>query len=173
MSRGYEADLKVCEAATPGPWLIMQGDEETPDRVISPDYSEFDEVAQELLRADSEFIAMAREALPWYVERCKELEKFRESVQKRFAFLADNSAVSDEMLDIKTLNKLVADLQSENQRLREALEIAKSYMPWEGGHPCMGSCTSCGKTTVSTGKGFCTECASEFMADVLKGEGMG
>lgn len=88
MARDYQKDLEVCEKATPGPW------EWTEDRywcgysgivgkdnaeVLYPSHSNdgddgaawFDDLPSE---TDCEFMVMSREALPYYIKKCMELE---------------------------------------------------------------------------------------------------
>lgn len=66
LMRDYEADLAVCQEATPGPWV----DNDEGDVFDAGGY-----LIAEIYNCDDDaFIALAREALPWYINRVKELE---------------------------------------------------------------------------------------------------
>jgi len=92
MSRDYEADLKVCEAATPGPWehdtsgvfCMAYGAEGGPVLDMhdpkTPPVGGIGSVGDPYPRGDNhpsenmKFIAMSREALPWYITQLRALE---------------------------------------------------------------------------------------------------
>jgi hypothetical protein len=71
--RDWQADWEMCEKASPGPWEVLK-DAGKVDR-ISWEIEILTDGKKELeTRQDMEFCAMAREALPYWLQRCKELE---------------------------------------------------------------------------------------------------
>ncbi|NOU54939.1 hypothetical protein HN020_09275 [Brevibacillus borstelensis] len=76
MERDAEKDLQMCEAATPGPWKTSQHDQYSLDIVSAPEQEvicwtdSFGQGAR-----DGYFIAEAREALPYWIDRAVSLEK--------------------------------------------------------------------------------------------------
>lgn len=109
-SRDAEADLAVCDAASPGPWALWDGcswrrfgSVHTQRLVIEPIvYSQRDRHPDLLVsKEDAAFVTMAREALPFWIHEASRLKL-------------------------------------ENQRLREVLEnLASSH---EGYHLGFGQC---------------------------------
>ena len=85
--RNAEDDLKICNAATPGPWEYdgMHSEILTPGRddywlIISqcrsaPDQEYPTDQFGHKYDANFAFIALAREALPYWIKRAQELEK--------------------------------------------------------------------------------------------------
>lgn len=74
--RDAEKDLAMCEVATPGPWTVGFGSEDYPDQVISikePGW-DYEVIADEVLRRDATFIAEARGALPYWIQRAQVAE---------------------------------------------------------------------------------------------------
>ena len=70
-ARDLEADLAICEAATPGPWLI----DEANKGVMSIGDQEGFEITTDILRdEDAVFIAEAREGWPYAIRRALEAE---------------------------------------------------------------------------------------------------
>lgn len=81
LERDYQKDLEICKKATPGPWESLHGGEDLPDKIITPCTGEWsEEIAVELLRVNAEFITMSREALPYYITKCQQLEKLAEEL---------------------------------------------------------------------------------------------
>jgi hypothetical protein len=81
--RNAKEDLRICNAATPGPWMVKKYYHEEPGfeqyiksvAVVNKDYTITRNNWSNPSRADLDFIAMAREALPYWIKRAQELEK--------------------------------------------------------------------------------------------------
>ena len=80
--RNAEDDLKACNAATPGPWQVEKYYHEEPYEQYIKSAAIVDEDStitrndwSNPLEADLDFIALAREALPYWIKRAQELEK--------------------------------------------------------------------------------------------------
>ena len=80
--RNADHDLKICNAATPGPWQVEKYYHEEPYEqyiksaaVVNKDYTITRNNWSNPLEADLDFIALAREALPYWIKRAQELEK--------------------------------------------------------------------------------------------------
>lgn len=78
--RNHEKDLEICNKATPAPWEAMSLGVELNypnhiSQIIDLDIGVRDVPDAEVFLANAKFIATAREALPWYIDRCMELEK--------------------------------------------------------------------------------------------------
>lgn len=77
MSRDLDADQKLCDETTEGPWVAEYSGEQGNCVIPHDAQSTREAVAVTRLyhqHADAEFIAMAREALPWYIAHVRELE---------------------------------------------------------------------------------------------------
>lgn len=78
MSRDYEKDLDICENATPGPWEVMATTADFTKEGLVCEHLEITLDTYEMcipeLRANVDFIVLSREALPYYIRRCMELE---------------------------------------------------------------------------------------------------
>lgn len=149
MTRNAEQDLRVCEAATRGPWefrFFIDGKACYIQR--KTDGSINLHIADTSLEKDALFIITAREALPYWIDRAQELEKERDQVASRNADLAVSLTYSNRRMDrlisiVENLDKKllitrggydlalkerdaareeVVRLEAENRRLREALE---------------------------------------------------
>lgn len=88
MVRNAKDDLALCDKATPGPWeydgmhneiqtprgetywLIVSECRSAPDQGYPDDYSDVPQYD-----ANFDFIAMAREALPYWIKRAEKMEK--------------------------------------------------------------------------------------------------
>jgi hypothetical protein len=88
MTRDYQKDLEICEKATPGKWEVRTVYHE------DSEYSKFIK-SQEIVsmkddgnvyvlarinwsnpvEANAQLMAISREALPYYIKRCMELEE--------------------------------------------------------------------------------------------------
>jgi hypothetical protein len=98
MERDVEKDLELCENATPGPWVpsvygsqVLTGDSwNTVCGVLgthncSPEPAEWEDGrTAKTIEANAQFIAESREALPYYIKRCQELEEIIEDVIELF-----------------------------------------------------------------------------------------
>ena len=97
MKRDAEKDLAVCNAATPGPWttrtedigsdipfdvtLWVDGPDEQQICTTDPDiYCNYG-IDYNQAKNDAEFIATAREALPWWIKGALKLEKALRAVE--------------------------------------------------------------------------------------------
>lgn len=75
VTRDLEADLAICEAATPGPWVVALKD------CVVRDYWEVDGSRQVVLsaandiEADAHFAAEARQGWPYAIQRAQEAEQ--------------------------------------------------------------------------------------------------
>jgi hypothetical protein len=70
--RNWQKDWELCEKATPGPWDTHDGD------IFDDGLRVFEEsdggtVASQLYEEDAQFIAEAREALPYWLTKYREL----------------------------------------------------------------------------------------------------
>lgn len=72
MKRDYQADLEACEKATKGPWTAH---EYAHRWYIYNKNIGGKEVADDIDEQDAQFIALSREAIPYYIKRCIDLEK--------------------------------------------------------------------------------------------------
>ena len=123
MMRDAKKDLEACERATPGPW-------ETTGRHLEYIRNKNDfNVCMTRRSHDAEFIALAREALPYWINRAQELEarlaKTERLLEEAGNFLDKFDWVSG--IAIKRLIKLF---------LKEKLEPEKAEENWdeEGQH---------------------------------------
>lgn len=81
MKRDLEADLKLCEAATKGPWELTPLNSEGPFavRMPYPKGGTFYGIRQIGFEADGRFTVAAREGWPWTIA---ELKRLRERVNE-------------------------------------------------------------------------------------------
>lgn len=90
--RDAEKDLKMCEAATPGPWKTSQHDQYSLDIVSVPEQEvicwtdSFGQGAR-----DGYFIAEAREALPYWIKRAVAAEEREKKLVAALQLIAKES----------------------------------------------------------------------------------
>jgi hypothetical protein len=91
MERDINKDKQICKAANPGPWKVQTGEYDGEDWLIADlgegevgdSYQQIfittDQVHTSEMNGDAstdaEFIVTAREALPYYIDRCDKAEK--------------------------------------------------------------------------------------------------
>lgn len=91
MSRDWQKDFELCEKATPGPWRACGARDGcglvwcVPGDVVvattnTDDEDEGFSSTKESKVIDADFIAEAREALPYWLKRVRELEKIIEEL---------------------------------------------------------------------------------------------
>jgi hypothetical protein len=80
MKRDLKADLKLCNKATPGRWVICDWDTDVCGGIIAPDIQEVVIEAEDwdmpvkVKREDAEFMCQAREGWPHAIERAIKAE---------------------------------------------------------------------------------------------------
>jgi len=84
--RNWQKDWELCEKATPGPWDTHDGD------IFDDGLRVFEEsdggtVASQLYEEDAQFIAEAREALPYWLTKYRELEKESAAIREAVKYL--------------------------------------------------------------------------------------
>lgn len=74
--RSWLNDWEICQKATPGKWEVVAANSEGPYliRMPFPKGGTWYGIRQIAWKKDAEFIAMAREALPYWLKRVEELE---------------------------------------------------------------------------------------------------
>lgn len=94
--RNPEKDLEICEKATSGPWAIKGITGDTSTWTLMGNDASF--AGLKLIKMtvdDVVFIASAREALPYYIKRCMELEEqikdFKMVLSKAMVYAYKNS----------------------------------------------------------------------------------
>lgn len=111
--RDWTTDYLLCQRATPGPWYAKNYS----GVVVGPTC----EVRYVLPNPDAEFIAAAREAFPYWLQRVQELEK-RMQILEAIAQEADLICSIFEIHDypeietvpvIKRINKLLSKLKED------------------------------------------------------------
>jgi len=105
--RDAEADLKICEAATPGPW---QTDDEIFEDLEgnccwgvvtsggAPVTSSCEKIATVEPTPDMAFVAMSREALPWWIARAGELQMQADALRSEIESLRAQQARQEQDL---------------------------------------------------------------------------
>lgn len=140
--RNLHADLALCEAATPGPWL-MYGGKFGETNVYYPPYDNHDEVVSDIdadRRYDAKFIAESRQGWPESIRRAIAAEA---EVERLTAFIESES-------------ECAVDLVAENERLRESERWLKALV----------SALDDGRiaqTRLSSGTDFVIHCAREHI----------
>lgn len=142
--RDWQADWELCEKATPGPWIWEDWEEDNgPNRYTltappetRPDYPGLFPWLRNYLIADEEhgiseadrkFIAEAREALPYWLARVRELEEDVIELE------ADVGSV---LVRLEEAEERIRQLEAENARLKAVAEAAREYLriahEWQG-----------------------------------------
>ena len=119
--RDAKEDLKLCEKATLGPWKDNYNDGDWGACVESLEEGSIVATTEQRklgaqFRFDAEFIASAREALPYWIERAEQAEA--ENTQLRAAF--EMAETAHEV----TIDELMGVVE-ENKRLRAAVEVTE------------------------------------------------
>lgn len=109
MKRDAKKDLEMCKRATPGPWhydgmhneiqtprgetywLIVSECRSAPDQGYPDDYSDVPQYD-----ANFDFIAMAREALPYWIKRAIRMELALEQACKQLEAVANQTPMSSD-----------------------------------------------------------------------------
>jgi len=118
-TRDLEADLAICEAATPGPWIIESSN------VICRGYTLMI-VAYAGSQNDISFVAEAREGWPYAIRRVMELEKELERVRNERDFWERNEYTLG--LKVEQLEKELEQREAEIDRLRNELNILQEQL---------------------------------------------
>jgi len=139
-ARDAEADLRVCEAASQGPWHVdfhswdiyreLPGDEDTGRRILIVEGTHDAAYAEDqtwVKKDDADFCALAREALPAYIRRAvaAEAENLRlrsmlERWQREFAALREF---------MHTSHHAVPDFVSSAQRIADDAKALLAQPP--------------------------------------------
>jgi len=130
--RSWDADWALCQAATPGPWEY----DGMHNEIVSPRGNKYWLIVSECRSAPDQeyvedgfghhydanfaFIAEARSALPYWLERVKELEE-----TLRVAYEALTNGMADVPADKR--HPLCAELRAEaKRRIREVLGLGEA-----------------------------------------------
>jgi hypothetical protein len=128
--RDFEADRKICEAASAGPWVWVPGKREYRDNGSIQSESEGDVcdfgnytqyypiAGNEPYETDITFITEARTGWPAALDRIAELEAENERLQTRVQKLSGYNEFN---------TQYITDLSAENERYRQALESIAEY----------------------------------------------
>lgn len=134
--RNWEKDWEICKKATPGPWYAIPHPEykNASWRVdTSPDvpWASFGQLAY-MSEEDARFVAEAREALPYYLQRVQELEAqcaiMRKHVKEAIDFLNyGDLAIAKECLNDALSDNVGRTLQEKIEKLEAVVEAVKSF----------------------------------------------
>lgn len=144
MKRNYRTDLEVCEKATPGEWKEKCFDSCWYVYRASGEGTVVD-IFDGTKKEDAEFIAISREALPYYIKRCMDLEaqvaQMMEALEDVDDSLENEGVWNDEVFvswevknAIKQARKMALPVRWE--AIQKVVEAAKEYMEahkaWHG-----------------------------------------
>lgn len=111
MRRNAEEDLKVCNNATPGPWKGLRSAYEDCLLVQTTEGEYL------ISKEDQVYIALAREALPYWIRRSQELEKVLQDYEQwEFDLIMDDQAWRYEELPCFTQKLYYKWLELQKQR---------------------------------------------------------
>lgn len=164
--RDWQKDWEICQQASPEPWeaceaedgcgLVWSGDFPVATTNTDNEVEGIKSSKERKLR-DAEFIAAAREALPYWLERVKELEEMLQGclLAANYALQRTDSAreewqimhwkspipykieeLSDAVTLLERLASRVRILEEENRRLKTMAEAARSYLKNCVGNEC-------------------------------------
>lgn len=123
MERDKQADLAICEKASQGPWTVEKGEDREGTEFCHIDgWQDNGKDWMNLCHEDAEFIAMAREALPYYIRRCMELVEQYEGCKQTAQWHIDGQKQRAEAAEAE-----VQRLTSELEKMYEYLE-PRSYI---------------------------------------------
>lgn len=123
--RDWQADWERCERATPDKWEVVVANNEGPYliRMPYPKGGTWYGVRMIAWKEDAEFIAEAREALPYWLQRMRELEA--ESKKYHSNWLKALREATERNVEITLLENELKQLREENRRLKAVAEAAK------------------------------------------------
>lgn len=126
--RDYQKDLEICEKYLSPPKVRFAG------------LCTYEELKIAMVKSSSEFMDLAREALPHYIIRCVELDS-KISFQHQHVNAVRQKYNLSPDIGFEDLAKLFANAKAEGAVMREALEHIDNIMHLE--NDCNGVCNVC------------------------------
>lgn len=155
-----KAVLEVCGKATEGPWnaaVVFTGN----DGILFEINTDAFNICEVLDESEADFIALARTALPYWVE---EAERMRAENEMLKSVILNNSEVivnTPELPESFVINSEVAFLQAENARLREENDMQRaSIQELNRGKAEFWNCFYCGIPNLQRHE-VCKRCGKE------------
>lgn len=134
MARDCKKDLEICSKATPGPWdwndrgdVVSLSNKHVDSVIITTEYYDGPQIA--INEENDKFIRTSREALPYYINRCVELEaqvgQMRNILKNACKECIENFGDCDiDENNTCDINKVFQALDPDYEKLGEIIELA-------------------------------------------------